>query len=98
LRSTVRGKEKKSVEFGVIVNKLQIDGINFIQRISFNNFNEGTQFKDTIYKVQRFSKTKVKIVGADAIYATNKNRIFATSESDKLNKIEYIKNICFKKE
>jgi hypothetical protein len=28
------------VEFGAKVNKLQIDGINFIQRISFDNFNE----------------------------------------------------------
>ena len=34
LRPIVRGKEIKSVEFGAKVNKLQIDGINFIQRIS----------------------------------------------------------------
>lgn len=79
LRPIVRGKEIKKVEFGAKVNKLQIDGINFIQRISFDNFNEGTQLKNTIYKAQRLTKTKVKIVGADAIYATNKNRVFATS-------------------
>lgn len=80
LRPIVRGKEIKAVEFGAKVNKLQIDGINFIQRISFDNFNEGTQFKNTIYKAQRLTKTKVKIIGADAIYATNKNRVFATSK------------------
>lgn len=79
LRPIVRGKEVKAVEFGAKVNKLQIDGINFIQKISFDNFNEGTQFKNTIYKAQGLTKTKVKIVGADAIYATNKNRVFATS-------------------
>lgn len=79
LRPIVRGKEVKPVEFGAKVNKLQIDGINFIQRISFDNFNEGTQFKNTIYKAQRLTKTKVKTVGADAIYATNKNRVFATT-------------------
>ncbi|MCH7524482.1 MAG: transposase [Bacteroidetes bacterium] len=86
LRPIVRGKEIKAVEpalpagrFGAKVNKLQIDGINFIQKISFDNFNEGTQFKNTIYKAQGLSRTKVKIVGADAIYATNKNRVFATS-------------------
>ena len=79
LRPIVRGKEVKPVEFGAKVNKLQIDGINFIQRISFDNFNEGTQFKNTIYKAQGLTKTKVKTVGADAIYATNKNRVFATS-------------------
>lgn len=79
LRPIVRGKEIKSVEFGAKLNKLQIDGINFIQKISFDNFNEGTQFKKTIYKAQGLTKTKVRIVGADAIYATNKNRVFATS-------------------
>lgn len=79
LRPIVRGKEIKPVEFGAKVNKLQIDGINFIQKISFDNFNEGTQFKNTIYKAQGLTRTKVRIAGADAIYATNKNRVFATS-------------------
>ena len=79
LRPIVRGKEIKKVEFGAKVNKLQIDGINFIQRISFDNFNEGTQFINTIYSAQSLTKTKVSIIGADAIYATNKNRVYATS-------------------
>lgn len=79
LRPIVRGKEIKAVEFGAKVNKLQIDGINFIQRISFDNFNEGTQFESTVYKAWGLTKTKVRTVGADAIYATNKNRVFATS-------------------
>ncbi len=79
LRPIVRGKEVKPVEFGAKVNKLQIDGINFIEHISFNAFNEGTRFKSTIYKTQGLTKTKVKIAGADGIYATNKNRVFATS-------------------
>lgn len=81
LRPIVRGKEIKAVEFGAKVNKLQIDGINFVQKISFDNFNEGTQFKNTIYKAQGLTKVKTKVVGADAIYATNKNRVFATSNN-----------------
>ncbi|MFB9058138.1 transposase, partial [Mariniflexile ostreae] len=81
LRPIVRGKEIKAVKFGAKVNKLQIDGINFIQKISFDNFNEGTQFKNTIYKAQGLTEIKVKIAGADAIYATNKNRIFATGNT-----------------
>jgi len=78
LRPIVRGKEIKPVEFGAKVNKLQIDGINFIEHINFNAFNEGTRFKSTIYKAQGLTKTRVKLAGADAIYATNKNRVFAT--------------------
>jgi hypothetical protein len=80
LRPIVRGKEIKGVEFGAKVNKLQIDGINFIQKISFDAFNEGTQFRNTIYKAQGLTKTRVRVVGADGIYATNKNRVFATSK------------------
>ena len=83
LRPIVRGKEVTPVEFGAKVNKLQIDGISFIQKISFKNFNEGTQLKNTIYKAQALSKTKVKVVGADAIYATNKNRNFITQDQIK---------------
>jgi len=52
LRPIVRGKEVKPVEFGAKVNKLQIDGINFIEHFSFNAFNEGTRLKSTIYKAQ----------------------------------------------
>lgn len=79
LRPIVRGKDIKKVEFGAKVHKLQIDGISFIEHISFNAFNEDTRFTKTIYKAQGMTKTKVKIAGADAIYATNINRGFATS-------------------
>lgn len=78
LRPIVRGKEVKPVEFGAKVNKYQIDGINFIEHLSFNAFHEGNRFKDTIFKAQRLTKAKTKLAGADAIYATNKNRRFAT--------------------
>lgn len=79
LRPIVRGKEIKRVEFGAKVNKIQIDGINFIEHISFDAFNEGTRFKSSVYAAQSLMHTRMKIVGADAIYATNKNRTFATS-------------------
>jgi len=83
LRPIVRGKEVKPVEFGAKVNKIQIDGVNFIEHLSFNAFNEGTRLKSTIYKAQSLTKTKLKIVGADAIYATNKNRTFVTKNNIK---------------
>lgn len=78
LRPIVRGKEIKPVEFGAKVNKYQVDGISFIEHLDFNAFHEGNRFKDTIFKAQRLTKTKTKLAGADAIYATNKNRRFAT--------------------
>lgn len=83
LRPIVRGKEVKPVEFGAKVNKLQIDGINFIEHLSFSAFNEGTRLRNTIFKAQSLTKTKLKIIGADAIYATNKNRKFITKHKIK---------------
>ena len=41
LRPIVRGKEVKSVEFGAKVNNILVDGISFIEKLSFNAFNEG---------------------------------------------------------
>ena len=83
LRPIVRGKEIKRVEFGAKVNKLQIDGINFIQHITFDAFNEGTQLESTILKAVQLTKHKVENLGADAIYATNANRNFVTKNDIK---------------
>ena len=80
VRPIVRGKEIKKVEFGAKVNKFQIDGINFIEHISFDNFNEGTRYINTVLTAQILTKRKTRVTGADAIYATNKNRVFATAK------------------
>jgi hypothetical protein len=66
------------VEFGAKVNKLQVGGISFIEHPGFDAFHEGNRFIDTIFAAQRLTKTRTKLAGADAIYATNKNRRFAS--------------------
>lgn len=78
VRPIVRGKEIKPVEFGAKVNKVQIDGISFIEHISFDAFHEGNRFKQSVYKIQSLTRKKIKVVGADAIYATNANRNFVS--------------------
>lgn len=78
IRPIVRGKEKKPVEFGAKVNKFQVGGISFIEHLSFDAFHEGNRFIDTIFAAQRLTRTRVRLAGADAIYATNSNRRFAT--------------------
>jgi len=77
IRPIVRGKETKAVEFGAKANKFQIDGIGFVEHLSFEAFHEGNRFQDTVFKAQRLTKVKTRLAGADAIYATNKNRTFA---------------------
>lgn len=80
IRPIVRGKEIKKVEFGAKVHKLQIDGISYIEHLDFEAFNEGTRLEKTIFKAQQMTHRKVKIIGADAIYATNKNRRKLTAD------------------
>ena len=77
LRPIIRGKETKSVEFGAKVNNIQIDGISFIEHISFKAFNEGVRLKDCIH-LQQLTGVRVKALAADSIYANNANRKFCT--------------------
>ncbi|MDB9152036.1 transposase [Parabacteroides distasonis] len=78
IRPIVRGKETKSVEFGAKVNNIQIDGISFIEHLSFNAFNEGIRLKDCIRMQQKLMNVRVRYVAADSIYANNANRKFCT--------------------
>jgi hypothetical protein len=84
VRPIVRGKEVKPVEFGAKVNKLQVDGINFIEHLSFDAFNETTRYQQGIY-LQRKLFGKCTHQSADAIYATNKNRKYASSQNIQTN-------------
>ena len=59
-------KETKSVEFGAKVNNIQIDGISFIEHLSFKAFNEGIRLKDCIRMQQEAYECKGKIVAADS--------------------------------
>ena len=77
LRPIVRGKEIKRVEFGAKVNMIQVDGINFIEHFSYNAFNEGARLISSI-GLHRELFGKCTHVGADNIYATNKNRKYCT--------------------
>jgi len=80
IRPIVRGKETKAVEFGAKINKLQISGISFIEHFSYEAFNEGTRYQNGIY-LQRALFGKCTHHSADAIYATNANRKYATENN-----------------
>ena len=77
IRPIVRGKETKRVEFGAKVNKIQIGGIDIIEKIRFTNYNEGCNYKSSIEKAEELTGEQIKLSGADGIYATNENRSYA---------------------
>lgn len=79
LRPIVRGKETKGVEFGAKVHKIQVDGINFIEKLDFEAFHEGNRLKAGVLLAQQLFG-KIYRLGADAIYATNANRSYCSTE------------------
>ena len=74
VRPIVRGKEVKSVEFGAKCNNIMVDGISFIEKLSFNAFNEGTRLQHCVKTHRRLFGVDVKKIGGDAGYAGTDNR------------------------
>ena len=83
IRPIVRGKETKTIEFGAKCNNILIDGISFIEKLSFNTFNEGTRLKHCVSPSEKLTGVPVKKIGGDHGYSGNDNRTFC-----KENKIE----------
>ena len=74
VRPIVRGKEVKSVEFGAKCNNIQVDGLSFIEKLSFNAFNEGTRLTHCLKMHRKLFGVDAKKVGGDAGYAGSANR------------------------
>jgi transposase, IS5 family len=79
VRAIVRGKETKTVEFGAKVHMMQVDGINYIEHLSYEAFNESTRLKTSVIKHKQLFG-RCRHWSADAIYATNKNRKYLTAQ------------------
>ncbi|MEX0882194.1 MAG: transposase [Cyclobacteriaceae bacterium] len=85
VRPIIRGKGNKRVEFGIAcpglsgkVHMLQVDGISFIDKMDFNNFNECTRLRISILK-HKMVYGQAQQLGADRIYATISNRRYCTA-------------------
>ena len=74
VRPIVRGKEVKNVEFGAKCNNILVDGISFIEKLSFNAFSEGTRLEHCIKMHKRLFKVDAKKIGGDTGYAGASNR------------------------
>ena len=55
---------------------LQLDGINFIEHLSFSAFHEGVRLPQCVAKQQKLFRRKGSLLAADQLYATNANRLF----------------------
>ena len=79
VRPIVRGKETKRVEFGMKVNVLQVNDINFLEYADFEAFHEGVRLKNTVWAHRRYF-SKISQFAGDAIYATNANRRYCSEQ------------------
>jgi hypothetical protein len=67
-KKIVRGKERKTVVFGAKCNNIMIDGITFIEKLSFNAFYEGARLKHCVSLAKKLSGEEVKKIGVDPGY------------------------------
>ena len=74
IRPIVRGKGTKRVGFGAKVNTPQVGGVNLMERLSFDAFNEGPRLRSPIHLARPLTHTRAKALPADNIYATSANR------------------------
>jgi len=74
IRPMVRGKSQAKVEFGAKIHVSLIDGISFLDEISWEAFNEGSHMMAYIEKYKIRFGYYPKEVLADQIYCTRDNR------------------------
>lgn len=74
VRPIVRGKVNAKVEFGSKMNLSIVDGLSFIDELSWDAFNEGTYLMDYIGQYKERHGFYPKEVLADKIYCNRENR------------------------
>ena len=77
MRPIVRGKARSNVEFGAkICISVTGDGFTFLDRLSFNPYNEGEDLRAQALSYRRRYECYPKLICADQIYRTRSNRSF----------------------
>ena len=74
VRPIVRGKEGKKVEFGSKLQVSMVKGFAFIDKLSWDNFNEGQYLMDSVEKYKTRMGYYPAEVLADQIYCNRENR------------------------
>ena len=85
VRPIIRGKAGAGVEFGAKVSISVLNGFAFADKISWDNYNEGTILKEHVQKyLERFG-CYPKAVIVDKIYRTRENQAFCKAHGIRLS-------------
>jgi hypothetical protein len=74
VRPIVRGKSQAKVEFGAKIHLSLINGISFLDELSWDAFNEGSHMMDYVERYRKRFGFYPREVLADQIYCTRANR------------------------
>lgn len=74
VRPIVRGKDKGRTEFGAKVNVSYVNGFGFVNKLSWEAFNEGTLLREQLFHYFRLTGHLPEYVLIDQIYQTRNNR------------------------
>jgi hypothetical protein len=84
VRPIVRGKTTAKVEFGAKIHVSLIDGISFLDEISWDAFNEGSHMVEYVEKYKTRFGCYPRELLADKIYCTRSNRAWLKEKGIKL--------------
>lgn len=84
VRPMVRGKAQAKVEFGAKIHISVIDGITFLDELSWDAFNEGSHMMDYVEKYRNRFGCYPRELLADQIYCTRVNRAALKEKGIKL--------------
>lgn len=85
VRPIKRGKAGNDTEFGAKLSVSMVDGYAFVDRTSFNNFNECNELQDQVNAYKRRFGAYPKSVHADRIYRTRDNLRFCNKHGIRLS-------------
>jgi len=85
VRPIIRGKAKARVEFGAKIAVSMTKGYAYLDRLSWDNFNESTTLIEAVEQYRNRFGRYPKVVQADQIYRTRENRRFCKQHGIRLS-------------
>jgi len=86
IRPIVRGKARRNVEFGAKISiSVTGEGFTFLDRVSFDPYNEGEDLKSQAMAYRRRHGHYPEVICADQIYRTRSNRAFCQRHGIRLS-------------
>jgi len=87
VRPIVRGKVKSKVEFGAKISVSLVNGFSFVDRMSWENYNESGDLQSQVENDRNRFGYYPESVHADQIYRTRENRRFCQAHGVRLSGI-----------